>query len=177
MDAKDTSLRQLDKGRLYQTISINYFPRLRRVDYTLSYTVKAFTVEEGKEVLKVSPDKLSLNELFTIANTYPVGSVDYHKIFDVAVRLFPNDPVARINAAAIALGKGDIASAEKYLLGLDKDVRAFNNYAVLLISQEDLEGATKYLLQARSAGVEEAEWNLQELEKYTGRERLIRNAQ
>lgn len=176
LDAKDASLRQLDKGRLYQTISINYFPRLRRVDYTLSYTVKAFTVEEGKEVLKVSPDKLSLNELFTIANTYPVGSVDYHKIFDVAVRLFPNDPVARINAAAIALGKGDIASAEKYLLGLDKDVRAFNNYAVLLISQEDLEEATKYLLQARSAGVEEAEWNLQELEKYTNRERLIRNA-
>jgi Flp pilus assembly protein TadD len=59
---------------------------------------------------------------------------------------------------------------------LHKDVRAFNNYAVLLISQEDLEEATKYLLQARSAGVEEAEWNLQELEKYTNRERLIRNA-
>lgn len=177
LDSKDTRLRQLDKGLPYQTISINYFPRLRRVDYTLSYTLKTFTVEEGKEMLKVSPDKLSLDELFIIANTYPVGSVDYYEIFDIAVYLFPNDPVARINAAAVALEKGDIASAEKYLLGLDKDVRSFNNYAVLLIFQGNLEKAAKYLLPARSAGIKEAEWNLQELEKYTGRERLIRKTQ
>lgn len=173
-DAKDAKLKQLDGGRFYHRIKTEYFPKLRRVDYTLNYTVKAFTVEEGKELLKVSPGKLSLNELFLIANTYPVGSAAYLDVFDVAVRLFPSDPVARINAAGVALEKGDLEAARKYLSGLDKDGRAFNNYALLLIAQGDIKEAKEFLLKAQSAGVEQAEPNLQELKKYTEREDLIR---
>ena len=50
-----------------------------------------------------------------MANSYEIGSDEYNNVFDIAVRMFPNDPVANLNAANIAMGAGDYASAKNYL--------------------------------------------------------------
>ena len=43
--------------------------------------------------------------MFAVANSYEIGSDEYDNVFDIAVRMFPNDPVANHRAANIAMGK------------------------------------------------------------------------
>ena len=51
-----------------------------------------------------------------IAQTLPEGSQQYMNVFKTAVLYHPENPVANLNAACIALMQGDVVSAEKYLL-------------------------------------------------------------
>ena len=37
--------------------------------------------------------------MFLVANSYDKGS-DQFKVFDIAVRLYPTDPIAQLNTAA-----------------------------------------------------------------------------
>ena len=43
------------------------------------------------------------------------GSDRYDEIFETAVRMFPADATANLNAANIAMGKKDMKNAERYL--------------------------------------------------------------
>lgn len=140
------------------------------MDYVVNYTVKSFTVEEGKDILKTSPGNLSLNELFLIANSYPAGSEDFKEVFDIAVRLYPQDPVARINAAGIALEKNDITRAERYLNGLENDSRALNNRALLEIVRGATDKGVLLLKKAGLQGDENACFNMEEYTRYEQRE-------
>ena len=87
------------------------YPALRHSDYTINYVVRTFTsVEEIKRVLRTAPQNLSLNELFLVAQSYEPGSDDYREVFEVAVRMFPNDKAANLNAA---YARGLIEAFEK----------------------------------------------------------------
>ena len=55
--------------------------------------------------------------MFLVAQTYEKGSDEFNEVFDVAVRMFPDDPTANINAAAIELQRGDLQQAVRYLEG------------------------------------------------------------
>lgn len=79
------------------------------------YTVRPFSIEEAKEILKTKPQQLSLQEMFLVAQTYEPGSPEFNEVFDIAVRLFPDDETANLNAACTDLQKGDLTSAEKHL--------------------------------------------------------------
>ncbi len=50
-----------------------------------------------------------------MAQTYEPGSPEFNEVFDIAVRLFPDDETANLNAACTDLQKGDLTSAEKHL--------------------------------------------------------------
>lgn len=92
------------------------YPALRHSDYTINYVVRTFTsVEEIKRVLRTAPQNLSLNELFLVAQSYEPGSDDYREVFEVAVRMFPNDKAANLNAANIAIQRGEYDKARAYL--------------------------------------------------------------
>ena len=54
------------------------------------------------------PQNLSLNEMYLVANTYSNGSREFINVFETAVRLFPEDDVAKLNAAIAALSRGDV---------------------------------------------------------------------
>ena len=77
--------------------------------------VRSFFIEEAKEILKTKPQQLSLQEMFLVAQTYEPGSPEFNEVFDIAVRLFPDDETANLNAACTDLQKGDLTSAEKHL--------------------------------------------------------------
>ena len=66
-------------------------------------------------MLRENPRMLSLHEMFMVAQSYEPGSPDYNEVFEVAVRLFPSDPVANLNAAITAFNRHDIPAAERYL--------------------------------------------------------------
>lgn len=171
-DAKDARLKGLEGGAIYRLLAAEIFPQLRRVDYAVRFTVKGFTVEEGKELLKTAPGNLSLNELFLIANTYKAGSPEFQELFDIAVRLYPQDPVARINAASVALERKDLQRASVYLKGLEDDSRALNNRALLSMKQGKVTEAQTLLKQACALKDSSACHNRNELFKYLVQEEV-----
>ena len=113
-DAKDQKIKKLYPTS-YRYIMSEIYPRLRHSDYTVTYTVRPFDIEEAKVILKTKPQQLSLQEMYLVAQTYEPGSPEFNEVFDIAVRLFPDDETANLNAACTDLQKGDLVTAEKHL--------------------------------------------------------------
>lgn len=164
-DRKEAKLRALGGGAAFRYVLKDIFPSLRRSEYKIDYTVREFTVDEGREIIKTRPQQLSLGEMFAVANSYEIGSDEYNNVFDIAVRMFPNDPVANLNAANIAMGKGDYASAKNYLAKAGNAPEAVHAKGVLSMLTGDLTEAESLLKQAQDMGVKAAAINLEELRK------------
>lgn len=164
-DQKEAKLRALRGGAPFNYVLRNMFPSLRRSEYRVDYTVREFTVEEGREIIKTRPQQLSLSEMFAVANSYETGSKEYNDVFEIAVRMYSSDPVANLNAANISIGKGDYEAAAGYLAKAGDSAEAVHARGVLKLIQGDLDGAEPLLKQAEKAGVTGAAANLQELQK------------
>lgn len=113
-DARDVKLKKLYPEQ-YRILLTNCYPALRHSDYHITYKIKPFDVEEAKEIMKTKPQQLSLNELFMVAQTYEVGSKEFNKVMELAVRMYPTDETANLNAAIIRLNNGDADAAKPYL--------------------------------------------------------------
>lgn len=165
-DQKDQDLKTLNKGTTYRILFDQYYPKLRRSDYQVDYMVKGFTVEEGITIIEVHPEQLSLNELYAVANSYPEGSDEYNRIFNIAVEQYPNDPVANINVAAIALKKKDKAKAHRHLDRFKTHADAWNNLGVLYLLEGDTDTAANYFDKASRNGNADAIFNMEQLKLY-----------
>ncbi|MBR1688125.1 MAG: DUF3575 domain-containing protein [Prevotella sp.] len=160
-DAKDARIRQLYPDD-YQVISRDIYPTLRHSDYTVSYIVRPFTPVEARELIKTKPQQLSLNEMFLVAQTYEPGSQEYNDVFETAVRMYPDDATANLNAAIIALQKDDLNAAERYLQKGGESPEALNARGVLAAKRGDKSAAAALFEQAATP---DAQHNLQELVK------------
>lgn len=165
-DDKERSIRALD-AKMYQTLLQDCYPGLRHSDYVVNYVVRAYTdVNEIKEILKKNPQLLSLEEMFRVAQTYEKGSEAFNEVFDIAVRMYPNDPTANINAAAMELQRGNLQQAARYLERADAQAAATqNNKGVLNILQGKLDEAEACFQKAQAGGASEAAANLEEVRK------------
>lgn len=166
-DAKDWTLKQRYPND-YRFLLANVYPALRHSDYTVEYVVRAYTdVEEAKRVMWTAPGKLSLQEFYMVANSYPVGSEEYNEVFDTMVRLYPNDEVANLNAANTAMGRGDWVSARKHLDKAGTGGYALYANGVYAAMQKDYTAAARYFTMARDRGVKEAENALNQINQLT----------
>lgn len=161
-DRKEARLKVYKGGSYWQRMAAEMFPLLRKVEYTVDYSVRTFTLEEGRKLVLTRPALLSLNEMFLVANSYEKGSEEFNRVFDIAVRLYPDDSTARINAAAISLQKGDLRAASAYLGDLT-GAEACNNRGVMYLMDGKLEEAGAELRKALELGSKEAEMNLKEV--------------
>ena len=162
-DARERRLKAVAGGAPYRQLLADYYPELRRSDYSIAYTVIPFTVEQGKEVLKTRPGSLSLNELFLIAGTYAPGSEAFNELFETAVRVFPDSDVANLNAAASALNRKDAASAARYLAKVQVYTPEYwNNAGVLAWLLGDKAAAAESFTRAGAHGAK----NAAELKQY-----------
>lgn len=162
-DAKDwrIKLRYTDEyNELLQTV----FPRLRRSDYTISYIVRPFTAEESLEVLKVNPKQVSLYEMFWAAQSLGVDSEGYEEIIDLAVRTYPEEPVANYNASIVSVNRGDYSQALKYLEKVPESAKTINVRGVISMNLGAYEEAKAYFRRAVATGIPEAGRNLELLE-------------
>lgn len=98
-DGREKHLMELDRGRPYRFMFDEYFPLLRKVNYTIEYRISEYSLEESKEILKVHPDQLSRRELFVLANSYGKDSPEFYEILDLALSLYPQDAITKQNAA------------------------------------------------------------------------------
>lgn len=114
-DPKDNKIRYT-YPKQYSFLLANVYPALRHSDYKIQYVVRTFTdVNEIARVMRTSPNKLSLNELYVLGQTYDPASPEYQEVFELAATLYPTDPVANTNAAAITLRRGELDRAARYL--------------------------------------------------------------
>ena len=165
-DARELRLRMIDGGKAYATLLKECYPSLRHSDYKVQYVVRGFSVDEAREIITKRPQQLSLNEMFQVAQTYESGSEEFNEVFEVAVRMFPDDPTANINAAAIELQQRNWKQAEKYLLKSDPQAGATkNNEGVLWMMQGQLDKAEALFNEAKALGSAEAAKNLEEISK------------
>lgn len=164
-DAKNTRLQQLHGGDIYARLLREVYPALRHSDYTVHYTVRAFNMEEAKRLLKQRPQLLSLDEMYRVASTYPVGSESFNEVFDIAVRLFPEDETANLNAALIAISEQQYDKAEGYLKKAGDSPLAIHARGVWCLMTKRYEEASVLLKTAQQQGVHEAGDNLKQLER------------
>lgn len=172
-DALDYDVREKKIATLlgpegYRFILDNCYPALRHSDYTVSYTVRGFSIEEAKEILKKRPQQLSLQEIFNVAQTYEKGSDDFNHAFLAAVLMFPDDETANLNAAAMELQKGgDLTDAKRYLAKANQeDAATLNNLGIVAMREGDLDKAEEYFKKAEKAtGANEVYNNMKELMK------------
>lgn len=167
-EVRKTKLKRLLDGEPYRFMVKEYYPSLRNAICKIEYEVKNFDVVKAKEVFKTHPQNLSLNEMFMLAKTYETGSKEFIDVLETAVRIFPEDQTANLNAAAAALARKDIVSAERYLSSVNLRIRIpeyDNAMGVLMMLKEDYGKAESYFKAAAEAGLEIAQNNLEELRK------------
>lgn len=164
-DARDAQLKKLSKGQTYSTLLNNYYPPLRRTDYTIAYNVRAFSVEEAREIIKTNPKLLSLNEMYLVAQSYPANSKEFKEVFDIASRMYPDEPIAIINSAAADIEGGNHQGAISRLSKIEKDPRSWNNLGVAYVRMGNAAKAQEYFQKAADRGDADAKANLEELEK------------
>lgn len=129
----------------YAVMLRDFYPALRRSDYTVRYTVRPFTTEEVLRLVRTRPSLLSQEELFTAAVTFPDGSDEFNELMELAVRLFPDDPTANLNAAVNALRRRDPAAAERYLAKAGDTPQATHARGILAYQKGDYEEALRLL--------------------------------
>lgn len=143
----------------------NVFPGLRHSDYTVEYVISSFSdPAEIARVLREDPRKLSLHEMYVLARTLPADSDEFREVFEVAVRLYPDDPVANLNAAFTALSFGDLAKASQYLAKAGHSPEAVYARGILAAKEGRYADAERLFGRAGEAGLSvEAEDALRQL--------------
>lgn len=167
-DAKERSIAKLVGPQTYKYILSECFSALRHSEYTVNYTVRGFNLEESKEIIQKRPQLLSLQEIYRVAQSYKQGSDEFNHAFQVAALMFPDDPIANLNAAAMEIQKGgDLTLAKKLLEKADKKAaETLNNLGVIAMIEGDLKAAESYFNAAKAAGLtDQVDLNMKELYK------------
>lgn len=141
----------------YRFLLENCYPRLRRSDYTIEYEIRSYTTpEEIEKVMFSAPQKLSLEEFYVLAESYEQGSELFNEVWDIAIRMYPSDPVANLNAANTAMLKGDYERALRYLDKAGDGAEVVYARGALEVLREDFDAARPYLLEAEKMGIDKA---------------------
>ena len=141
----------------YRFLLENVYPGLRHSDYAVEYIIRSYTnVEEIKAVMKSAPQKLSLHEMNVVAQSLEPGSDEYCEVFEVAVRMYPDDPVANLNAANIALGRDELERAAGYLAKAGNTPEATYARGIYAAKGGDYVEAVRLFDDASKAGVRQA---------------------
>ena len=164
-DAKETKIKRTYPQE-YRFLLTNCYPALRHTDYRIAYTIRTYNdVEEIKRLVCEQPQKLSLNEFYLAAQEYEPGTNEFSDVFETAVRMYPDDAAANLNAANAAMRRGDLTGAERYLDKAGNSPEAVYARGALAIRKKDYDTARRYLNEAKALGLKQAEITLEQLEQ------------
>lgn len=152
-DAKEGKIRTSYPAD-YRFLLDNCYPSLRRSDYRVEYVIRSYSdPEEIKRVMATRPQKLSLAEFYVAAESMEPGSREFDDAFETAVRMYPDDETANINAANSAMKRGDMEGAARYLDKAGQSAEAVYARAVYAGLQGDYDKARQLFSQAEAAGL------------------------
>lgn len=138
----------------YRYMLRNIYPGLRRSDYEISFNFSDFTLEQAKEIYKTRPYQLSVREMWDVAQTMEPNSLEYNKVLQTAVNVYPDDPVANLNLANVAIRQKDLLKAETLLDKAGDSAEADQSRAVLAILQKRYADAAALLDKAEQKGLD-----------------------
>lgn len=169
---REKRLMELHGGSTYRYMLANLFPTLRRMELRMEYSVRAFTPSECADRLADHPQDLSQHEIYDVARLRNTDQTiarerdQYGKEYDIAVRYFPNDETANINASSAALIRGDLEQARECLEQVGDSPRAANNLGVYYWLCGDTAMAEQYFRKAMETDPVRAAHNLSELARW-----------
>ena len=161
------NLKNMSGGSVYRTLMRDFFPDLRRDEYTITYVARSFSVDEARTLVQTKPQQLSLNEMFLVAGSYDVNSQEYQYIFDLAYRMYPDDPIVLLNCGALEIEEGKFANAGEKLTKADIP-EAWNNLGVIHAQQGDYTKALEMFEKAAMSGLHSAISNAAKLKAQLG---------
>lgn len=165
-DAAEMRLRTLDGGTPYAAMLSEIYPKVRRVVCSVDFTVREFTVEEGRRLINSHPELLSQYEMYQIACSYPANSPEFLNALRIAEQQFPQDETALLNGAMVALREGKDEKAAGTLQNIkNHNVVYLNAKGILLMRQDQKAEAKACFEKAIEKNSEAARHNLSELEK------------
>lgn len=168
-DARDAELKKLSDGAVYRTLLRDYYPAIRRTEYTVAYEqATAFDPEKAKQTFLQTPEQLTLAEYYLLAQTYNAGSQEFKDLFRVASSLYPDDAIVILNTSFADIEDGNNQAAIDRLSKIEDDPRAWNSLGVAYARLDNLQKAEGYFQKAAVRGDEEARINLLELGKVMG---------
>ena len=141
----------------YAFLLATVYPGLRHSDYKIDYTIRSFTsLEDILRVLRTEPRKLSLSEFYRAAQSMTPGSPEYNDVFETAVRMYPDDEAANLNAANSAMGRGDLEMAARYLAKAGDGASAVYALGILEALRQNYEAALEQFEAAARMKVADA---------------------
>lgn len=144
--------------QFFRMLLDDWFIMLRHTYYVIEYEVCPFnSVAQIEQIYNDNPRNLSLNELFRLSQHYTDGSKEQDNVFITSVVFYPDDPVANLNAACVALRKRDVVAAKQYLeFSLDCAERDLAMGVYYLLTDDNHESIS-YLDRAKASGVAESQ--------------------
>lgn len=149
-DAKERTLKTDPRfAKLYaEKILPIWFPVLRATKFAISTRLKPLSDEKLAEAIERTPGLLSLNQMMRVARMHPEGSDEFNRIIDIALKYYPDDETANLNAAVAALQSGDLERGEQLLTKAGNTPEAENARGVLAARRGNFEKAAEHFRNA-----------------------------
>lgn len=165
-DAKERELKTSKKfAQLYRSLILpKWFPQLRATTFAINTRLKPLEDEKLAEIIETTPELMSLNQMMRVARLYEEGSDEFNHVIDIALKYYPDDETANLNAAVAHLNTGDLDAAERMLRKSGDSAEAENARGVLAVKKGDFETAREHFKKA--GNLPEAKRNLITIEDY-----------
>jgi tetratricopeptide (TPR) repeat protein len=138
----------------YKYLVENCYPFLRRTYYRVEYEIHSFTdIDHIMELIKTRPQKLNLEEFYLAAENLEPESAEFQEVFDVAVRMYPEDKIANLNAANVAMQRKDFKSAAGFIERAGDSPEAVYAKGVYEALQGNYTEAGKHFRKAETLGI------------------------
>lgn len=166
-DAKEAKIKR-SYPEEYRFLLQFCYPYLRRTDYLIKYKIRIFyDIEEIRRIMAEQPQKLSQNEFYLVAQEYEPGTPEFTDVFETAVRMFPDDKIANLNAANAAIRRDDFNLARRYLAKSGDSAEAIYARGALAVREKDYAAAMSFFKQAKKMGLPLASSTLKQLSERT----------
>ena len=164
-NGREKQLMDLRGGEPYRDMLHRFFPRLRRLEVSVRWNIRAVSAGEAYRLIYTHPEWLSLSEMYGAARYYRPGTEQYREVYEIAAYRFPEDVVANINASSAVMLTGDVKSARAYLQRVESDPRSWNNLGVLALMEGKPGEAEEWFRKAVGVEPQKARRNLQRLQR------------
>ena len=163
-DTREWLLKTIDERRPYQYLLERLYPTLRRTEIEFRYSVGEYTPAQARSQLFTRPERLSPGDIYTAAMGFDEEN-NRMLAWEMALKLYPDDPTGHINMAASLLREGKPDQAFEHLKQVSDDPRAWVNIGVYYFKGGDMIRAQDYFSRASGAGIEKGGENLRMIQQ------------
>ncbi len=127
-----------------------WFPKLRATTFAIHTRLKNLSDEELKDVIKKTPEKMSLNQMYRVARMYPEDSDEFDEVMQTALKYYPRDQIAITNAATAAVARGEYDRAKTLLARVPENTPAvYNLLGIIATAEGKYDDARHYFEKAQ----------------------------